>query len=206
MAEKKHFYAVKNGRKTGIFKSWDECKKQVIGFKGAVFKGFVTEQEALDYMAGGTRFQNVAVLLLQLFHGDGTGSACALVRRNVDFFDVRKLFNRVENDDHHDGCAVRIRNDSLAAKFGFVQFDVFRIDFGNDQGNRRIHAIKTGVVDADCSRFDCRREEFLGNGCACGGEYDIHAFEGIVGEFFNRQFFAAELDFAPGTAFGGEKF
>ena len=53
MAEKKHFYAVKNGRKTGIFKSWDECKKQVIGFKGAVFKGFVTEQEALDYMAGG---------------------------------------------------------------------------------------------------------------------------------------------------------
>ena len=52
MAEKKHFYAVKNGRKTGIFKSWDECKKQVIGFKGAVYKGFVTEQEAIDYMEG----------------------------------------------------------------------------------------------------------------------------------------------------------
>lgn len=52
MAEKKHFYAVKNGRKTGIFKSWDECKRQVIGFKGAVYKGFVTEQEAIDYMEG----------------------------------------------------------------------------------------------------------------------------------------------------------
>jgi ribonuclease HI len=50
MAEKKHFYAVKKGRQTGIFKSWDECKKQVTGFKGAVYKGFVTEQEALDYM------------------------------------------------------------------------------------------------------------------------------------------------------------
>ncbi len=52
MAEKKHFYAVKNGRKTGIFKSWDECRAQVTGFKGAVFKGFVTEQEAIDYMDG----------------------------------------------------------------------------------------------------------------------------------------------------------
>lgn len=52
MAEKKHFYAVKNGRQTGIFRSWDECKRQVIGFKGAVYKGFVTEQEAIDYMEG----------------------------------------------------------------------------------------------------------------------------------------------------------
>jgi viroplasmin and RNaseH domain-containing protein len=52
MAEKKHFYVVKNGRKTGIFKTWDECKAQVIGFKGAVYKGFVTEQEAIEYMTG----------------------------------------------------------------------------------------------------------------------------------------------------------
>ena len=50
MAEKKHFYVVKSGRKTGIFKTWDECRAQVIGFKGAVYKGFVTEQEALEYL------------------------------------------------------------------------------------------------------------------------------------------------------------
>lgn len=50
MAEKKHFYAVKKGRTPGIYKSWDECRKQVTGFKGAMYKGFVTEQEALDYM------------------------------------------------------------------------------------------------------------------------------------------------------------
>lgn len=40
------FYAVKNGRKTGVFLTWDECKDQVAGFKGAVFKSFKTLSEA----------------------------------------------------------------------------------------------------------------------------------------------------------------
>ena len=32
------YYAVKNGRKPGIYSSWDECKKQVEKFKGAIYK------------------------------------------------------------------------------------------------------------------------------------------------------------------------
>lgn len=44
------FYAVKKGRKTGIFHTWDECKEQISGFKGAVFKSFPTELEALNYL------------------------------------------------------------------------------------------------------------------------------------------------------------
>ena len=28
---KKKFYAVRQGRKTGMFLTWDECKKQVMG-------------------------------------------------------------------------------------------------------------------------------------------------------------------------------
>ena len=47
----KKFYAVKNGRKNGIYTSWDKCKQQVIGFSGAVYKGFDTEGEALDFLA-----------------------------------------------------------------------------------------------------------------------------------------------------------
>jgi len=44
------FYAVKKGQKTGIFESWESCKEQVQGFKGAQFKKFKTKQEADDYM------------------------------------------------------------------------------------------------------------------------------------------------------------
>lgn len=49
MATKK-FYGVKNGRRTGIFNSWDECKEQVIGYPGAIYKGFVTEEEARNFV------------------------------------------------------------------------------------------------------------------------------------------------------------
>jgi ribonuclease H-related protein len=50
LALKKKFYAVKNGRKIGIFSTWAECQKQVQGFPGALFKGFVTLEEAKIYM------------------------------------------------------------------------------------------------------------------------------------------------------------
>lgn len=48
----KKFYAVKNGRETGIFKTWAECQKQIIGFKGAAFKGFETLDEAKAFLGG----------------------------------------------------------------------------------------------------------------------------------------------------------
>lgn len=53
---KKKFYAVKQGRKTGMFLTWDECKKQVMGYPGAIYKSFGTEAEANEYLgiAGGS--------------------------------------------------------------------------------------------------------------------------------------------------------
>ena len=47
---KTKFYAVRSGRETGIFESWEECQKQVTGFSGAEFKSFTTRQEALVYL------------------------------------------------------------------------------------------------------------------------------------------------------------
>lgn len=48
MAAKK-YYAVKKGKITGVFKSWDECKAAVDGFPGAIYKGFLTLQEAQEF-------------------------------------------------------------------------------------------------------------------------------------------------------------
>ena len=52
MAAKKNFYAVRNGRNPGIYKTWAECSAEVAGFKGAVFKGFATLAEAETFMSG----------------------------------------------------------------------------------------------------------------------------------------------------------
>lgn len=46
------FYAVKIGRKTGVFNSWAECKEQVDGFPGAVYKSFPTVAEAMAFATG----------------------------------------------------------------------------------------------------------------------------------------------------------
>ena len=50
MAQK--FYAVKKGRQTGLFTSWDACKAQVQGYSGAVYKSFATLREAQAYLWG----------------------------------------------------------------------------------------------------------------------------------------------------------
>ena len=39
---KNKYYAVRKGRIPGIYRTWSECQKQVTGYPGAVFKGFVT--------------------------------------------------------------------------------------------------------------------------------------------------------------------
>ncbi|MCM1044630.1 MAG: ribonuclease H family protein [Candidatus Gastranaerophilales bacterium] len=43
-------YAVKKGKKTGVFLSWPECKAAVDGFSGAEYKGFSNKEEALRYL------------------------------------------------------------------------------------------------------------------------------------------------------------
>lgn len=46
------YYAVRNGKVPGIYTTWDDCKAQVIGFKGAEYKKFDTENEAKQFMSG----------------------------------------------------------------------------------------------------------------------------------------------------------
>lgn len=48
----KKFYAVKQGRTPGVYQSWEECKAQVDGYSGAVYKSFPTAAEALAFVTG----------------------------------------------------------------------------------------------------------------------------------------------------------
>ena len=50
---KNNYYAVRIGKTPGIYKTWEECKAQVIGYKGAIYKGFVEKQDAEDFLRGG---------------------------------------------------------------------------------------------------------------------------------------------------------
>ncbi len=45
-----NYYAVRVGRNPGIYKTWDECKKETMGFKGASFKKFSSLEDAKAFI------------------------------------------------------------------------------------------------------------------------------------------------------------
>lgn len=44
------YYAVKKGRQTGIFSTWEECQSMVNGYKGALFQSFSSMSAAKNYL------------------------------------------------------------------------------------------------------------------------------------------------------------
>lgn len=48
------FYAVKVGVKPGVYTTWAECQKNVMGFKNAVHRSFTTEEEAIAFVGVST--------------------------------------------------------------------------------------------------------------------------------------------------------
>ena len=46
---KNEAYAVAKGRNPGIYHTWSECKREVKNFKGAVFSGFPSWEEARNW-------------------------------------------------------------------------------------------------------------------------------------------------------------
>ncbi|MCL4128224.1 UNVERIFIED_CONTAM: hypothetical protein GTU68_014842 [Idotea baltica] len=54
--KKKKFYVVWNGVTPGIYKSWDQCNRQIKGYPGALYKSYDSEVEANEaYQSGPTK-------------------------------------------------------------------------------------------------------------------------------------------------------
>ncbi len=46
MSKQKKYYVVWKGKKTGVFSTWEACKKQIDGYTGAQYKAFTNKAEA----------------------------------------------------------------------------------------------------------------------------------------------------------------
>ncbi|XP_025938409.1 ribonuclease H1 isoform X2 [Apteryx rowi] len=51
------FYAVRRGRRTGVYRTWAECQEQVNKFPSASFKKFATEKDAWAFVGAGPAAQ-----------------------------------------------------------------------------------------------------------------------------------------------------
>lgn len=70
--KKKAWYAVREGRTPGLYKTWGECQREVIGWPGAVFKGFYTREEAEAYLSGQEQERRTAVGSGMVAYVDGS--------------------------------------------------------------------------------------------------------------------------------------
>ncbi|XP_052256695.1 ribonuclease H1-like isoform X2 [Dreissena polymorpha] len=75
------FYAVRRGRKPGLYMTWDECKKQVDGFVKARYKKFDTEREAWAFVRGNDNPGYIAPL-----HGQGVTNVSQFGGSGTQFF------------------------------------------------------------------------------------------------------------------------
>jgi ribonuclease HI len=46
MAKQPKFYVVWEGKRIGVYNDWDDCKEQIDGFSGALYKSFPTHEQA----------------------------------------------------------------------------------------------------------------------------------------------------------------
>lgn len=72
---KKKVYAVRKGKITGLFYSWSECEAAVSGYPGAEYKGFLTEDEAKEYLGYKTSKEDKKEELRLIAYVDGSFDA-----------------------------------------------------------------------------------------------------------------------------------
>lgn len=130
----KKYYAVKAGRKTGIFETWDEAKEQVHGFKNAIYKSFKTMEEAENYMKGAEPETSHELDGKLLAYVDGSFSnilkkysAAAVFVKDGEV--VHKASVAYDDKDH-----LAIRNVA-----GEIKASMLAINYAIDEGYDEIH-------------------------------------------------------------------
>ena len=78
------YYAVRTGKKPGIYLSWDACKAMVHGYPGAVYKSFQTRAEAEAFLnAGAGAVANAASGTAAAGGGSGKTAVAGSITNNV---------------------------------------------------------------------------------------------------------------------------
>lgn len=89
----KKFYAVKAGKKPGIYETWAECQSQINGFSGAIYKGFSTKEEAVAFMGNTEAISECPETTTAIAYVDGSYDSLtnAFSYGMVFFIDGREL-------------------------------------------------------------------------------------------------------------------
>lgn len=104
MSEKK-YYAVAKGYKTGIFSTWDECKEQVNGYSGAIYKSFGSEKEAKSFIDNQNKvLKRNKTCILCARPLASSGELCMSCRRKKNAFERKLTENSNGREEHISNC------------------------------------------------------------------------------------------------------
>ncbi len=110
-AKSKTFYVVHKGHQTGIYFTWDECKKNVDKYEGAIFKKFTDEKEAIEFLKNG--------------FGLNIKPKCVTRKENTDKKNIEKItdaeVDAITEDAifiYTDGSCIRMNNGITIAGYG----------------------------------------------------------------------------------------
>ncbi|ADZ06307.1 ribonuclease HI [Lactobacillus amylovorus] len=76
-------YAVKKGRVPGVYRNWDEAKKQVDGFSGAEYKSFENITDAIDYLGWQEKSHICLFNVAALINTGISGTAISISSRKI---------------------------------------------------------------------------------------------------------------------------
>jgi ribonuclease HI len=103
------YYVVHKGHKPGIYVSWNDCKKQVDKFDGAIFKKFSNKEEAQQF--------------LKIGFGEGKKPRSIIRKENDDKRNKDTIEIETENNEncifiYTDGSCIRFKTGILKAGYG----------------------------------------------------------------------------------------
>ena len=123
---KKKFYAVAVGVRPGIYGNWPEAEAQVKGFGGAKYKGFVTREEAVDYLVDEGLLHPGYAQAEVTRYTSWPGQACSYKIGQLKFLELRTMME-----------------ESLGSKYDIRDFHHLVLG----QGSMPLYLIEEQVVD-----------------------------------------------------------
>ena len=148
-----NYYAVKVGRTIGIYRTWDECNREVTGFKGAKYKKFNSESEALAFI-NNSYLESLVTAIPHNTVNDKANIVFPIIhplRGNIGYFDPNRViyvdggFNNFTKP-HACGCVVDHFNHDLIEMYSCLLSDMTLIRMELPVGVRKLIQVRFNDV------------------------------------------------------------
>lgn len=168
-------YAVRKGRETGIFETWEETEASVKGFKGAEFKKVATEEEGILYMSGKAIESKYYYAVKQTKEIFRSWDECKLAVCGKSNLEYRKFKSEKEAKEWINGTTY---NDSTTATGGIHDICVKNLGIPTfyTDGSYKDNKIGFGVVMLKNGKEICFRGTTSGELRNISGEFGAFLF------------------------------